>query len=103
MFEHFFTTIFCRLFLPGAIVAIHSHAGKGYIFGAGCGFQQVAAGANVRGGALAAGCDMTGLNTLGGKTSSMTRALAPQTGQQGFAVDSPITTIPVSGHRSVGA
>ena len=46
------------------------------------------------GGALADGHIILALNTLEGNTSSMTRVLAPQTGQEGFAVGCSHTTIP---------
>ena len=68
---------YCDLPLQGAV-------------GTGWGFQQYESGASDLGGALAVGHIILALNTLDGKTSSMTRVLAPQTGQQGFAVDCPV-------------
>ncbi len=59
--------------------------------------------ANFSGGALAVGRAMLALNTLGGKTSTMTRLLEPQTGQLGLAVDCSVTTRPELGNRSCNA
>ena len=68
----------------------------------GWGFQQMAAGASDVGGALADGHILLALNTWEGKISSMTRVLAPQTGQFCFAVGCPMTTIPEPGDWCCG-
>ena len=90
------------IFTVGCVVAIQRLA-VGDSVSRRWGFQQHGSGLSDFGGALAVGQIILALNTLGSKTSSVTRVLAPQTGQQGFAVGCPISTIPMLWPKSLGA